>query len=828
MDGAADQPTDVLMAGAAPAAGDAAAVRMRAALRARLVADEPVPGVGRYVLGERLGAGGMGVVVAARDPELGREVAIKFIPLADADHERLLREARAMASIEHRNVVPVYDVGTQGDELYVVMALMDGGTLGEWAARETPNRSALLARLIEAGHGLAAAHRAGVVHHDFKPGNVLLAADGHAAVADFGLASTVEYSSVASQVSSETSRESSAAVSCIGGTPGYEAPERAAGEPGDARSDQYSFCVTATVVLASSVDRAPNPENAIAIAEALADAGIDHVGATLLRGLQPDPAMRFASMDALLADLQPRRRGRHVAGAAIATGVLASAALLAWPNLPTETAAAVAAPDLSVLETHPTAADPTTDALLRLVAASQNQPEVRNAYQQLAWTRLDSATDAHTKARLHLSLGTVALTRLQDSTAQRHLLSAAQLADQAGADEVAMRAHTNLARALVDHEPSRALESVRFANAALGRLDPPPAAAVFELALNEAFVHQALGEHDAALAAVDRAIALGEEHPVPRSYNAPLTRCTLKMMQGDYGEAARSCTRALDQAVAAGASERDVLPIRGNLMTAAMGMGDLPRAVAEGEALSPIVVAEHGPDGLVVVEHRVNLIDLYLAKNDNVAAKRMLQENLESLECCHPGAYAQRATNYAGFGYLELSGDVQLAKRWYSKALVEMESNGAASHPKTVKYRAQLSFVERQLGSYVRARRHADAAVESARAIGPTANDGLSLALSYRAGLSMLEERFEDAREDLLESLDAGMGTRESPHPTQAPVVEKLARVESALGNRAEARRLLGQMLATLDEAGLGDSRHAAGCQGALAEIEAGPLTELD
>ncbi|MEM6996276.1 MAG: hypothetical protein AAF721_37560, partial [Myxococcota bacterium] len=581
-------------------------------------------------------------------------------------------------------------------------------------------------------------------------------------------------------------------------------------------------------VLAPLVQRPPNPEDAIAIAEALAKPRSDRqnnrarerVGAVLLRGLQSDPAMRFASMDALLAALKPRPRGRRGVWAAAVSGALATAALLAWPNLAAGTVAAVAAPSLPDLEASTAAlGDPTTDALLRLAGASRDRPENRDAYRQLAWSRLKSITDPYTQARLRLSLGIVALERHRDTTAQRHLQASAQLADQVGADELAARAHTQMARALVDREPSRALESVRFASAALERLDPPPPRRVVDLALTEAKVHQALGDHDAAIATVDRAIALGKQHALPRRYDGLHIRCVLFLMEGNYREGRRSCSRAVEQAVALGAAGRDQLPIRGNLMTAAMGIGDLPGALAQGEALLPLAIAEYGPNGLVVIQHRVNLIDLSLSKDDIAGAKRMLQENHDSLECCHPDAYEERATNYAGFGFIALRGDLQEAKRWYSKALVEIESNGAASFPKTVDWRAQLSHVERMLGSYPRARRHADTAIESARAIGPTANSGLSLALSLRADINIHDERFEDAREDLLESLDAGMGTRESPHPTQALAVKKLALVEVTLGNAAEARRLLGQMLATLEGAGLGSSTKWVECRYALAQV---------
>jgi len=143
--------------------------------------------VGRYVLGERLGAGGMGVVYRARDPDLGRDLAIKVVRprLGGADaRTRLLREAQAMARLRHRAVVPVFDVGAAGDEIFVVMPLLEGGTLGAWCRAAPRPWREVLARFLDACAGLAAAHAAGLVHRDFKPDNVLVGRDGRVRVTD--------------------------------------------------------------------------------------------------------------------------------------------------------------------------------------------------------------------------------------------------------------------------------------------------------------------------------------------------------------------------------------------------------------------------------------------------------------------------------------------------------------------------------------------------------------------------------------------------------------------------------------------------------------------
>ena len=156
--------------------------------------------LGRYRLGRRLGAGGMGTVFEAEDLELHRRVALKILhtdPGADLEHTRarLLREARAMAQTNHPNIVAVYDVGRIGapaDEgaaaaqVFLAMELVEGSTLTAWLRGRRP--SEILAAFVMAGRGLAAAHATGLVHRDFKPDNVLIGADGRARVTDFGLA----------------------------------------------------------------------------------------------------------------------------------------------------------------------------------------------------------------------------------------------------------------------------------------------------------------------------------------------------------------------------------------------------------------------------------------------------------------------------------------------------------------------------------------------------------------------------------------------------------------------------------------------------------------
>ncbi|MCA9637679.1 MAG: serine/threonine protein kinase, partial [Myxococcales bacterium] len=147
--------------------------------------------IGRYLVLARLGAGGMGVVYAAYDPELDRKVAVKLLRSGGHDprgRARLLREAQALAKLAHPNVVAVHDVGTVGAQIFVAMEFVEGMTLRRWLAARPRAWPEIVEVFVAVGRGLAAAHAAGLVHRDLKPDNVMVGSDGRARVMDFGLA----------------------------------------------------------------------------------------------------------------------------------------------------------------------------------------------------------------------------------------------------------------------------------------------------------------------------------------------------------------------------------------------------------------------------------------------------------------------------------------------------------------------------------------------------------------------------------------------------------------------------------------------------------------
>ena len=285
---------------------------------------QPGDRVGRYELIERVGVGGMGEVYAARDPELDRTIALKLLHhlRGDGGEARLVREAKAMAQLSNPHVIAVHDVGVHDGRVFFSMEFVDGPTLDDWCDEHRDDVGAVLEMFIAAGRGLAAAHRAGIIHRDFKPSNVMVGSDGRPRVLDFGLAQAPEIDAgerTETGVSSVSLGERMTLTGAVMGTPRYMSPEQWGGAELDARSDQFSFCVALYEALygerpfqASSVAAMVHRVSTGRVAPEPAGTRVPRrVRRVVLRGLAPDPDDRFADMKALLRALDPRAAARR-------------------------------------------------------------------------------------------------------------------------------------------------------------------------------------------------------------------------------------------------------------------------------------------------------------------------------------------------------------------------------------------------------------------------------------------------------------------------------------------------------------------------------------
>lgn len=455
--------------------------------RLKRTAIERADVVGRFVVLERIGEGAMGVVYAAYDPELDRKVALKLLHGGgDAKgRARLTREAQALARLTHPNVVVVYDVGVHRDEVYVAMELVEGRSLRAWLAVDRPTEDVLRV-FLAAGEGLAAAHDADLVHRDFKPENVLVDERGAPKVVDFGLARG-DGEPVGAVPEGALLSASLTRTGALLGTPAYMPPEQLAGEPADARADQFAFCVAMWEALEGA--RPFEGQSVAALREAI-EAGpkasrMDRrVAAALRRGLSPKPADRFDDMAALLDELRPQpTRYAWILGAVAL--VVAGAATGLW--------------GMSRTANDPCAS---SRAALRWTAGEDpNAAEAALGAWVARWTgaRVDACEATHVR---------------HEQSAERLDRRMSCLDRQRGAFEAVLE--------VVAEDDLRAIDAVEslpdpLACAAPASVDPPPAGdaeqvAALRVSIDRARVALATAQHEVALEQaarlVDEATAL--------------------------------------------------------------------------------------------------------------------------------------------------------------------------------------------------------------------------------------------------------------------------------------------------------------------------------
>ena len=280
----------------------------------------PPETIGSFIVEGMLGAGAMGVVMRARDPELQRTVAIKLLTPRYGDdaraRSRLLREAQSVAQLSHPNVVAVHQVGVLEGRVYVVMEYVDGGTLRGWIAEQPRTWSEVVEVYRQAAHGLAAAHAVGFVHRDFKPDNVLIGSDGRVRVSDFGLVRAGP-----EDLDTGEHHEGDVRLTQTGallGTPAYMAPEQFSGADVGPEADQFAFCVALFEALHGTRPFKGSTASELLVAMESGkrepptnDDVPETINRALERGLALDPRKRHVSLKALIRALSPAPRTRR-------------------------------------------------------------------------------------------------------------------------------------------------------------------------------------------------------------------------------------------------------------------------------------------------------------------------------------------------------------------------------------------------------------------------------------------------------------------------------------------------------------------------------------
>jgi tetratricopeptide (TPR) repeat protein len=663
--------------------------------------------LGRYLVLAELGAGGMGVVLSAYDPQLDRRVALKLVrpelcrgAAAGEARARLQREAQAMARFSHPNVVTVFDVGAMGEQLFVAMEFV-AGDLADWLEREARRWQEVVRTFVEAGRGLAAAHAAGLVHRDFKPANVLVGDDLRPRVSDFGLVAAFEEEPGVRQAPADAALDLTVSAGArVLGTPAYMAPEQFQGAPVDAATDQFAFCVALYEALYRA--RPFGGQTTDELAHNVMQGRIEAPPETdtpewlwpvLERGLATQPRARHESMGELLDALENDPE-------AIARRYIVLDAMIDFGRSRWEEGDLVAADeilsdalaDASGLGDRRRAAH--CHIALAQVASAQGQLDA--ASDRLAWSEelLEEVDDDEgLRARVHQARGHVAYRRGAYVEARRSFEQArAVYASLVGSESLevaevnmllgeAWRADGKPEEGLVDLE--RALEVTLAARGTMSRL----AASVLDTL---AGTLQDLGRFDEAIARYEEALAmrrslLGEGHHLTADSYIHLGQILL--VQSRYEEAAEQLEAGLAIAERVlGPENTTTRAALNNLGGVHLKRGDVEKAWDMFQRALAIAERLFGPDHPEVAATINNLGSLYweTAKHEQALEHyeraRAIRE--AALGPDHP-LVVDSLANIAGC-YLEL-GRVDEGLALFEHALEATKARRGEDHP-TVAY----------------------------------------------------------------------------------------------------------------------------------------------
>ena len=711
----------------------------------RLPRPGPPPSVqvGRYLLLRPLGAGGMGVVYAAYDPDLDRKVALKLLrPDGHADSEvgraRLLREAQAMARISHPHVIPVFDVGVWGAQVFLAMELIDGGTLGQWLKQAPRSWREVLDVYLAAGRGLVAAHAVGLVHRDFKPANVLVDGRGRVCVTDFGLARQVgttpgDEDTTAGPGPGELLGERRmldaplTATGAVMGTPNYMSPEQVMGAGPDASTDQFSFCAALYYALyrqrpfdteRMQALRSPSDLNgpqAPSIVEPPREARVPAwVRQAVMRGLSLRPQDRYPTLSALLDALGQEQRRARKRRALVAAGVGAMGLALGAGALYQRSQVCAG-----------------SDALMAQVWGSSQRQRVEQAF---VATGSPLAADMTERVAKALDAYASAWSRQHTEACEATRVSGTQPEALRVERVVCLERRRNDARAVVE---------------LLATADRP----LVERALTPVNALPALGE------CADMA-ALGEQQRLPEE---PTKRAEVERLEARLSEVkvlvdggrltqAEEKLAPLVPGVQAtgyaplmarlhlqqgwmreqlGASEEAAVSLRQAAFDAEAGRADRLKVlilnrllyVEEGQkhfeqadvwsGLADATLRRMGGDAALEAEVRINQGNLASAKGELSRARALLDEAQARAESVLPAGHPLRARiTFLQGGLATRMGDKARGVALLTRALAQTQAAVGPLHPDTARRHDALSWALRETGDAAQALTHARATVE--------------------------------------------------------------------------------------------------------------------
>jgi tetratricopeptide (TPR) repeat protein/predicted Ser/Thr protein kinase len=701
--------------------------------------------LGRYLVLESLGMGGMGVVYAAYDPQLDRKVAIKLVrPAAGADSHgggrmRLLREAQAMAKLSHPNVVAVHDVGTVDEQVFVAMEFIDGPSLRNWLKAKPRSWREVLEVFRHAGRGLAAAHEQGLVHRDFKPDNVMIGGDGRVVVMDFGLvraatrADEVEAPVETAPSDSSTERIVTGPldsllteVGSLLGTPAYMSPEQLSGSEADARSDQFSFCVALYEAL---YGERPFPgRSVVELVAAILEGRIQAeprgstvprwLRAVVLRGLADDPARRFASMNELLAalarDPSRRRRAIALAGAGVVLVVLAIFAGMAIQERRIEQAiAACEAEGRAIDEVWN---DEARAALERSLIRTGSPFAVTSFAHMQAWLDPWASRWASERARtcelatIEHSIGPEIQARSIACFDEQRDRLAAMLEVFAEADAAMVAGAVKAAAAFSQLESCADERTLAQRPVIPDAIAGSPELAEVRRRLARASALADAGDYAAAQVVASQALELAE--PLewkPLEAEALLVQAAIASEIGDYAEVHEHLRRAFKLASSSGS---DALAAKAAILLLRVLGYHLARpqeGLAWADVAETLLDRLELHDGLDAAQLANNTALVHEVLGDYAQSESWHRRSLALREALLGDDHPETGHSYANLGNLaRLRGDQDAALSWHRRALEVRERGLGPGHPDVARSHANLGRVYLARGELDEALRHFD------------------------------------------------------------------------------------------------------------------------
>jgi len=761
--------------------------------------------LGRYMLLEELGRGGMGIVVAAYDAELDRKVALKLLKPAQrvSGRARMHREAQSLAKLQHPNIVSVFEVDEIDGLMFVAMEYVQGHTIDTWVRQNSPSWREIMLLAGQAGRGLAAAHAVGLVHRDFKPGNVLVGERGRVRVVDFGIAIAAGAASTGAPASVlERSGELAGSLTETGsvvGTPGFMAPEQYTQQTVDAKSDQFAFCVTVYRLL---YDHPPfQGVNHRELRTAIHSAEITPpppdsdvplwLRRTLIRGLAAEANDRWPSMNALLAEIaagmRTTKRGRIVVGTGAAAAGIA-AVLLALPPGETEPECAPAGTELAGIwdERHREQMHQAfVDTEVSYAEQSFELAAARLDAQAEQWSRLEA--DVCEAARAAPS----AVHDLQRSClARRRGELAATVEVFAEADRGVVARATDAAAKLTPVAGCRDVDALQ------ARLQPPPpdvapavAATRDEIARANALL--AAGRTPDALRVARHAVQLAEQNgytPCVLEANDALGRGLYEDGDLDAAEAVLSET-----ALSAIGAHHDEIAARAAAQVAFI-VGYRKAKHAEGLVWArhaAAAVARHGAGTAVEASYLLTLGGIESGRGDYEAARIAFTRALEIQTALLGAEHPHLAATQNNLGSVHIhDGDYEQAQVLFEHALENFAVSYGSEHPRVATALTGLGVLYERLHKYDQAEQtHARALKIRTNAFGERSADA-ALSLGNLASAILAKGEFERAAQHAQLALEIREETVGADHPHTASSLTNLGLIAEKRRDWAEAVRL--------------------------------------